>query len=46
MIEAIAKNLVVGPADLSLVRLVANPAAAIEAVMESRERPAAHGPRG
>jgi uncharacterized protein (TIGR00730 family) len=46
MIEAIAKNLVVGRADLSLVRLVANPAAAIEAVMESRERPAAHGPGG
>jgi uncharacterized protein (TIGR00725 family) len=46
MIEAIAKNLVVGAADLSLVRLVPGPAAALDALMESGERPAGRGPRG
>jgi uncharacterized protein (TIGR00730 family) len=46
LIKAIAENLVVGPADLKLLRIVATPEEAVQALTAPVDRSARPGPRG
>ena len=46
LIAAVAANLVVGPADLDLLRIVATPEEAIQALTVPADRGRAPGPRG